>query len=60
MKNENYKHRLVDEQVENMLRLFGAVCIEGPKWCGKTWTSSVHCESRIMLGDPPEIFRINS
>lgn len=57
MKNENYKHRLVDEQVENMLRLFGAVCIEGPKWCGKTWTSSVHCESRIMLGDPSGDFQ---
>lgn len=51
MKNDKYRPRLVDSQVENLLNLFGAVCIEGPKWCGKTWTSTIHCKSRIMLGD---------
>ena len=48
---------MVDEQVETLLGLFGAVCIEGPKWCGKTWTSSVHCSSLIMLGDPSGDFQ---
>lgn len=57
MKNEEYRNRLVDEQIETMLSLFGAVCIEGPKWCGKTWTSSAHCASRIMLGDPAGDFQ---
>lgn len=57
MKNEKYRHRLVDEQIESMLSLFGAVCIEGPKWCGKTWTSSAHCASQIMLGDPAGDFQ---
>lgn len=34
-----YKPRIVDELVEKDLRIFGAICIEDPKWCGKTWTS---------------------
>lgn len=57
MKNDKYRPRLVDSQVENLLNLFGAVCIEGPKWCGKTWTSTIHCKSRIMLGDPSGDFQ---
>ena len=36
----SYKVRLVDSLIEKDLRIFGAICIEGPKWCGKTWTSS--------------------
>lgn len=32
-----YKKRIMDEQVQRYLATFGAVCIEGPKWCGKTW-----------------------
>jgi len=57
MRNDNYKPRIVDRQVEKSLNLFGAVCIEGPKWCGKTWTSMIHCSSRIMLGDPSGDFQ---
>ena len=48
----NYKPRIVDEQVEKDLRIFGAICIEGPKWCGKTWTSSYHANSEFLVGDP--------
>lgn len=51
MKNELYKPRIIDKQVEKYLSAFGAVCIEGPKWCGKTWTSSYHCNSEICIGD---------
>ncbi|MCF0202646.1 MAG: ATP-binding protein [Bacteroidaceae bacterium] len=57
MKNADYKNRLIDEKVKESLQLFGAVCIEGPKWCGKTWTSTHHCSSRIMLGDPEGDFQ---
>jgi predicted AAA+ superfamily ATPase len=57
MKNDKYMPRLVDAEIEKQLSLFGAVCIEGPKWCGKTWTSTVHCASRIMLGDPAGNFQ---
>ena len=37
--------------------MFGALCIEGPKWCGKTWTSSFHSRSEIYLGDPAGNFQ---
>ena len=42
MDKQNYKPRIIDARVKEYLSAFGAVCIEGPKWCGKTWTSSYH------------------
>lgn len=47
-----YLPRLIDNIVKIHLDTFGAVCIEGPKWCGKTWTSLQHSKSSIFLGDP--------
>ena len=52
MKSNQYKPRIIDEQVETYLSTFGAVCIEGPKWCGKTWTSKHHSQSAIYISDP--------
>ena len=52
MKKENYKPRIIDQKIQQYLSTFGALCIEGPKWCGKTWSSSFHCNSEIYLGDP--------
>ena len=52
MERQNYKNRIIDQQVEEYLKAFSAVCIEGPKWCGKTWTSSYHSKSAIYIGDP--------
>jgi len=52
-----YKERIIDAQVERYLKNFGAVCIEGPKWCGKTWTSSYHCKSEFLIGDPSNNFQ---
>ena len=49
--------RVIDKTVERYLKSFGAVCIEGPKWCGKTWTSSYHCRSEIFIGDPANGFQ---
>ncbi|MDO5095960.1 MAG: DUF4143 domain-containing protein [Peptostreptococcaceae bacterium] len=49
---KKYLPRLVDEKVEKYIKNFGAICIEGPKWCGKTWTSMHHSKSRFFLGDP--------
>ena len=57
MDKMKYKARLIDETVERYLATIGAVCIEGPKWCGKTWTSSYHCNSEIMIGDPANNFQ---
>ena len=60
MDKQNYKPRIIDRQVEEYLSAFGAVCIEGPKWCGKTWTSSYHSKSEIYIGDPPATSRTAS
>ena len=57
MDRGKYKPRIVDRQVEKYLSAFGAVCIEGPKWCGKTWTSSYHSKSEIYIGDPAGNFQ---
>jgi len=57
---EHYKPRIIDKALKRYLETFGAVCIEGPKWCGKTWTSSVHCNSEIMIGDPANNFQNRS
>ena len=52
MNRELYKPRIIDASVEKYLMTFGAVCIEGPKWCGKTWTSAYHSKSEYYLADP--------
>lgn len=57
MENKDYKHRIIDEILEEYLKIFGAVCVEGPKWCGKTWTSSYHSKSEIYIGDPTGNFQ---
>ena len=57
MNQKDYMPRLIDKRIENMLSTFGAVCIEGPKWCGKTWTSLGHCKSQVFLGDPTNNFQ---
>ena len=53
----NYKQRVIDARVEKYLETMGAICIEGPKWCGKTWTSSYHCKSEYLIGDPKNNFQ---
>ena len=48
---KNYKRRLIEKKLEDYLSVFGAVSIEGPKWCGKTWTSLMHCKSEVYMDD---------
>jgi len=52
-----YKPRVIDKTIIEFLATFGAVCIEGPKWCGKTWTSSYHSNSEFLIADPAYNFR---
>lgn len=54
---KNYLPRVVDAKIEEYLKTFGAICVEGPKWCGKTWTSLFHSNSRIFIGDPAGNFQ---
>ena len=57
MNKKEYKPRIIDNLIDRYLQSFGAVCIEGPKWCGKTWTSSYHSKSEIYIGDPSGNFQ---
>ena len=52
-----YLPRIVDAQIERALQAFGAVCVEGPKWCGKTWASLAHASSVYYVGDPARGFQ---
>lgn len=49
LRKEEYIDRLVDKKIEEYLSVFGAVSIEGPKWCGKTWASLNHANSAMFL-----------
>ncbi|MDE7261442.1 MAG: DUF4143 domain-containing protein [Oscillospiraceae bacterium] len=57
MEPKDYMPRIIDRQLQTYLETFGAVCVEGPKWCGKTWTSSYHSKSEIFIGDPAGNFQ---
>lgn len=57
MNKEKYIPRIIDKKLNEYLEVFGAVCIEGPKWCGKTWTSAMHSASQIFIGDPSGNFQ---
>ena len=46
---KGYRSRIVDSQIEQYLRLFGAVEVSGTRWCGKTWASLAHAESVIYV-----------
>ena len=47
-----YKPRLIDKQIENSLKAYGAVNIVGAKWIGKTWAGRKHATSEFLLMDP--------
>ncbi|MEA4978103.1 MAG: DUF4143 domain-containing protein [Methanomassiliicoccaceae archaeon] len=57
LRKNGYVQRIADERLEKMLNSFGAVCIEGPKWCGKTWTGLNHSNSVIYIKDPSGDFQ---
>lgn len=47
-----YLPRVLDRVLATRLRGFGAVLIEGPKWCGKTTTAAQIAKSILRLQDP--------
>ena len=51
LRKEEYVDRLVDKKIKDYLSIFGAVSIEGPKWCGKTWASLNHANSVAYLDE---------
>ena len=46
-----YYRRTSDRMLRELLEAFGAVLIEGPKWCGKTTTASQVAKSIIKMQD---------
>jgi hypothetical protein len=57
---KGYKKRLIDDKIDDYLKIFGAISIEGAKWCGKTWTAKNHANSAIFLDDSTENFDIRA
>lgn len=53
---KDYRTRIIDSTIDDYLEICGAICIEGPKWCGKTMTSLYHSKSEFLIGDPTNNF----
>lgn len=51
-----YMGRCIDRIIERDLGIFGAVLIQGPKWCGKTTTAQRFAVSSLSLSDPSGAF----
>ena len=54
MEYVNYRARIIDIILRDALEASGAVWLQGPKWCGKTWTASQIARSILMMQDPDE------
>lgn len=51
-----YIPRIAEKELDELLDTFGAVLIEGPKWCGKTTTAETRAKSHLLLTDPTRDF----
>ena len=47
-----YLPRIADHILKEYLEAFGAVLIEGPKWCGKTTTAEQQANSELETPKP--------
>lgn len=57
LRDEHYRPRVIDERISEDIEDFGAVCLEGAKYCGKTWTGRAFCNSELDLMDPKGNFQ---
>lgn len=55
-----YVPRIIDKQLATYLNTFGAVLIEGPRWCGKTWTAINSSQSTTDLSDSETLFAVKN
>lgn len=51
-KATKYLPRIIDNEVREKLDFFGAISIEGCKWCGKSTTAEQFARSMVKLQDP--------
>ena len=49
-----YRPRVIDAELARCLKLFGAVEIRGPKWCGKTWAGLNQSVDEVYIADPSD------
>ena len=54
---KKYIKRIGDNKLRRYLSLFGAVLVEGPKWCGKTESAKQQAGSIFEIADPANNFR---
>ena len=47
----DYKKRIADDILSNMLEYCPAIEIKGPKWCGKSTTAQMHSKSIVYMQD---------
>jgi len=47
---KSYKPRIVDKEISRLLSIMGGVQIVGCKWCGKSWTGTMHSRSSVYIG----------
>ena len=52
VRTKNYKERIAENELNNLLHDFGAVLIRGPKGCGKTTIGEFVSNSAVYLSDP--------
>lgn len=49
---QKYKPRLLEKEIKEKLTYSGAVCIEGPKWVGKSTTAMLFSKTNIKFQNP--------
>ena len=52
MKIDDYKTRIIDRKIETYLKIFGAISIEGPRGCGKTYSGRNATKSEFLVASP--------
>lgn len=57
LKHSDYRPRFIEERIAESLEDFGAACIQGVKYCGKTWTAQAFANSETNLMDPAGNFQ---
>ncbi len=51
---KGYRARLIESRLDALMAAFGCVEINGPKWCGKTWTAMTRAASMTKLDEPSD------
>jgi predicted AAA+ superfamily ATPase len=55
-----YWPRIIDDELQKLLRLFGAVEVRGPKWSGKTWGALNQGNDVVYIADPQNDYATRS